>query len=121
MAGELLLQLQSLGIKEQFSHEAEQAVLGAIILEPAVLSELIETLSPDHFYNAQRGQIYEQMIYLFTQGRPLDIVTLVNHVTELGIIAEENEAKIYFKALPRRCRPYLMCMFTPTLLLKSSR
>ncbi len=99
MAGELSLQLQGLGIKEPFSHEAEQAVLGAVLIEPNILAELIETLNPDHFYNRQRSQIYEQLIYLFTQSKPIDIITLVNHVTELGIIADENEAKLYFKSL----------------------
>ncbi len=99
MAGDLTLQLKNLGVEEPFSHEAEQAVLGAIILDSALLSELIEMLTPEHFYNRQRGQIFAQMIQLFTQSQGIDIVTLLNNIVESGIIADENEAKLYLASL----------------------
>ncbi len=99
MAGDLNLQLRNLGVEEPYSHEAEQAVLGAVILEAGLLSELIEILSPDHFYNRQRGQIYAQMIQLFTQSQSIDIVTLLNNIVENGIIAGENDAKHYLASL----------------------
>ncbi len=99
MAGDLTLQLKNLGVEEPFSHEAEQAVLGAIILDSVILSELIETISPEHFYNRQRGQIYAQMLQLFTQSQTVDIVTLLNNIVENGIIAGENDAKLYLASL----------------------
>ncbi len=99
MAGELTLQLKNLGIEEPFSHEAEQAVLGAVIIDSSLLSDLIEMLTPEQFYNSQRGQIYAQMIQLFTQSQTIDIVTLINNIVENGIIANENDAKLYLASL----------------------
>lgn len=96
---ELSLQLQNLGVEEPFSHEAEQAVLGAIILDGAILPDLIELLIPENFYNRQRGLIFEQMIYLFAEGRTIDIVTLTNSIVDVGIIANEGEAKTYLASL----------------------
>ncbi len=99
MAGDLSLQLKNLGVEEPFSHEAEQAVLGAIIIDSNLLSDLIEMLSPDHFFNKQRGLIYSQMIQLFAHSQTIDIVTLLNNIVENGIIAGENDAKHYLASL----------------------
>jgi len=55
---------------------AEQAVLGAILLRPQVLSEVIPLISPQSFYRVSHGLIYQAMIDLHETGKPVDLVTV---------------------------------------------
>lgn len=56
--------------------EAEQAVIGAIFLEPDAFSTASERISPNDFYRASHEVIYEAMFQLFEKGEPIDIVTV---------------------------------------------
>ncbi|MEI3604426.1 replicative DNA helicase [Pseudogracilibacillus sp. SE30717A] len=56
--------------------EAEQAVIGAIFLEPDVFSTASERLGPTDFYRASHEVIFEAMYQLFEKGEPIDIVTV---------------------------------------------
>ena len=55
------------------SIEAEQSVLGAIISQPSVLSDVIELIKPEYFYNDQQAEtrISENATYTFTVNREL--------------------------------------------------
>src|SRR5690625_6901909 len=57
--------------------EAEQAVLGAIFLEPDSFSIASEVLLPEDFYRASYKRIYIEMFVLFEQGEPIDILTII--------------------------------------------
>jgi replicative DNA helicase len=56
--------------------EAEQAVLGSILLEADALVTAMERLRPDDFYQPVHRMIYETMIELGETGQPIDLVTL---------------------------------------------
>ncbi|WP_058309169.1 replicative DNA helicase [Gracilibacillus massiliensis] len=56
--------------------EAEQAVLGAIFLEPDAISSASEILIPEDFYRASHQQIFRVMLELADKGEPIDIVTV---------------------------------------------
>src|SRR5699024_7335717 len=56
--------------------EAEQAVIGAVFLEPDVFSEASERIGPKDFYRANHQVIFEAMYDLFEKGEPIDIVTV---------------------------------------------
>jgi hypothetical protein len=62
--------------------EAEQAVLGAVLLSDTALPALIADveLRPDHFYREQHGRIYRAMLDLQARGEPVDALTLVEHL-----------------------------------------
>lgn len=55
--------------------EAEQAILGAIFLEPNAISSATEILMPEDFYRASHQIIYRVMLELSDKGEPIDIVT----------------------------------------------
>jgi replicative DNA helicase len=55
--------------------EAEQAVLGAIFLDPDAISSASEILIPEDFYRASHQLIYRVMLELSDKGEPIDIVT----------------------------------------------
>ena len=66
--------------------EAEQSVLGAVLLSDTALPALIidERLSPDDFYRESHGRVYQAMLDLHTQGEPIDALTLVEHLKQAG-------------------------------------
>lgn len=56
--------------------DAEQAVLGAIFLEPEALVTATEKLSSEDFYRAAHQRIFNVMIHLAEKGEPVDLVTV---------------------------------------------
>ena len=50
--------------------EAEQAVLGAVLLDNAVLPQVIEVVQPQDFYRSGHRRIFEAMLDLFETGKP---------------------------------------------------
>jgi replicative DNA helicase len=58
--------------------EAEQCVLGSILLQPGTLVKTIESLSPEDFYRDAHKSIYSAMLALFEKNEPQDIITVSN-------------------------------------------
>ncbi|WP_047980147.1 replicative DNA helicase [Ornithinibacillus contaminans] len=56
--------------------EAEQAVLGAVFLEPEAFTTASELLMPGDFYRASHQRIFETMLKLSDRGEPIDLVTV---------------------------------------------
>ncbi len=58
------------------SLEAEQATLGAMLVEREAIARVVDLLDPEDFYNPQHQLLYRVMIDLFNESRPVDIVTV---------------------------------------------
>ena len=58
------------------SLEAEQSVLGAILIDHDAVIEVAEILRPEDFYRQANGRIYRAMIELFERREPVDVVTV---------------------------------------------
>jgi replicative DNA helicase len=56
--------------------EAEQMVLGAILIENDSMNKVVEMLSPDDFYKDSHRRIFKVMIEMLETGEPIDLVTL---------------------------------------------
>lgn len=64
-----------------FSPEAEQSVLGAILLDSSCLDRVAEILPrPEYFYQTNNGLIYSTMLEMFTVAQPVDFVTLLERL-----------------------------------------
>lgn len=87
------------GLKLPFSAEAEQSVLGAILLDSQCLDRIAEILpNPDYFYLANHRLIYAVMLEMFTLGQPIDFVTVLDNLKKDSDF-EENTAKTYLLQL----------------------
>src|ERR671910_936392 len=66
--------------------EAEQSVLGAVLLSDTALPALIvdENLQPGDFYRESHGLIFTAMLDLHGAGEPVDALTLVEHLKQAG-------------------------------------
>ncbi|MGN6606469.1 MAG: replicative DNA helicase [Jatrophihabitans sp.] len=64
--------------------EAEQAVLGAMMLSKDAIADVIETVRPNDFYRPQHQLIYDAILDLYARGEPADAVTVSNELTGAG-------------------------------------
>ncbi|EJG5600140.1 replicative DNA helicase [Staphylococcus pseudintermedius] len=70
------------------SHEAEQSVLGAIFLDPELMSSTQEILLPESFYRGAHQHIFHAMMDLNEDGKDIDIVTVLDRLTQEGVVNE---------------------------------
>jgi replicative DNA helicase len=68
--------------------EAEQAVLGAIFLDPSALTLASEILIPEDFYRAAHQKIFNSMLKLADKGEPVDLVTVTKELADAKILEE---------------------------------
>src|SRR5215469_7026503 len=66
--------------------DAETSVLGAILLDPAAITRVLDQISPEDFYRENNGQIYRAAQNLFREGEPIDNVTLADELGKLGLL-----------------------------------
>ncbi|MBI3069981.1 MAG: replicative DNA helicase [Candidatus Levybacteria bacterium] len=58
------------------NEEAEQSVLGAVLIDKDAIAVVSETLSASDFYNTTHGILFEMMLALYEERKPIDILTL---------------------------------------------
>ena len=64
--------------------EAEQAVLGAMMLDQDTVMNATETLKADDFYREENKLIFSAMLALYGRGEPIDIITVKDELVSLG-------------------------------------
>jgi replicative DNA helicase len=79
-------QTPSLGTAPPHSLEAEQSVLGAILLSDRTLYALVidEGLKADDFYRERHAIIYESILELYGENEPVDVLTVTEHLRSRG-------------------------------------
>ena len=70
------------------SVEAEQSVIGSMIMDREAIVVASELITGEDFYNKQYGILFETMIELNEQGSPVDLVTLQNRLREKDVPPE---------------------------------
>jgi replicative DNA helicase len=70
--------------------DAEQSVLGAILLSDRSLYALVieEGLRPEDFYRERHGHIYEAMLALYNESEPVDVLTVTDRLRQRGKLEE---------------------------------
>ena len=96
---QLEIALEGMGINQPFSIEAEQAVLGAAIIDPELVSAIVEQVKSEYFYVKQNRLIFNEILTLFMANTPSDFVTVVDAVLSAKIFSDENEAKVYLSQM----------------------
>ena len=70
------------------SLEAEQATLGAMLLEREAIARVVDVLDPDDFYSPQHQLLYRAMVDLFNDSEPVDLITLQARLRDRGQLEE---------------------------------
>jgi len=72
------------------SVEAEQAVLGSVLIDERCVSAVVERLSPDDFYLRQNREIYEVLCAMFNRFQTIDPVTVIDEMKKAGVFDERS-------------------------------
>ncbi|MBP3593875.1 MAG: replicative DNA helicase [Lachnospiraceae bacterium] len=70
------------------SKEAEQAVIGSMIMDRDALLTASELLQGEDFYIQQYGILFDAMVELLHEGKPAELVTILNKLKEKGVSPE---------------------------------
>ena len=70
------------------SVEAEQAVLGSILIDPSCVQEVIGQIKPTDFYYPENKAIFETIYSMFTESQKIDAVTVLDRLKVRGIYDE---------------------------------
>ena len=70
------------------SVEAEQSVLGSMLMDQRCIPEVMEHLTPDDFYNRQNRDIFEAIYSMFTLSQSIDAVTVLERMRQNGTYDE---------------------------------
>src|SRR5256884_6993651 len=62
--------------------EAEESVLGAMLLSPGAIGAVSEVLDASDFYRESHAKIYRAALALYAKGEPVDAITLVDELEE---------------------------------------
>lgn len=70
------------------SIEAEQSVIGSMMMDKEAILVASETVRTEDFYGKQYGILFEAMVELYNEGKPVDLVTLQNRLKEKDVPPE---------------------------------
>ncbi|MGH8002746.1 MAG: replicative DNA helicase [Brasilonema sp.] len=67
--------------------EAEEAILGGILLDPEAISRVSDRLIPEAFYLNPHKDIYQAIVRLHSQGKPTDLLAVINWLNDHDMLA----------------------------------
>ena len=70
------------GLGLPYSLEAEQSVLGAILVEPECIAQVADRLSPEEFYLPEHQAIYRVMLEKLINNQKIDFVTVLESLKD---------------------------------------
>jgi len=66
--------------------DAEEAILGGILIDPEAMGRVAELLQPDAFYISAHQEIYRTALSLYGQGKPTDLMTVSTSLHDRGVL-----------------------------------
>lgn len=70
------------------SIEAEQSVIGSMLMDKDAIPAAVDILSKEDFYSTQYGIMFESMVELYNEAKPIDLVTVQNRLKEKDVPPE---------------------------------
>ena len=82
-------------IKRVLPHsiEAEQSVVGSMLMDKEAILTASEILMPDDFYGRQYGVMFEAIVELYNKGKPVDMITLRERLREKDVPPEVSSVE----------------------------
>ena len=77
-----------LGKKIPYSSQAEQAVIGSMLIDPRCIAEVVKKLRADEFYVRANRDVYETVLAMFSYGQTIDPVTVIDQMKVRGVYDE---------------------------------
>src|SRR5437660_3643467 len=74
------------------NEEAEQSVLGSMMLSSEAVAEVLEEIKPDDFYWLKHRRVYDVLVQLYSRGEPVDQVTAREELSRRGQLEDVGGA-----------------------------
>ena len=68
--------------------EAEESVLGAMMLSAEAIADVVEFVRPEDFYRSANGKVFETLRSIYARGEPVDAITAVEELRRRGLLEE---------------------------------
>src|SRR2546423_5396870 len=68
--------------------EAEESVLGSMMLSTEAIAEVIEEIKADNFYRSSHRVVFEALVHLYSRGEPVDAITAVEELKRRGTLED---------------------------------
>jgi replicative DNA helicase len=68
--------------------DAEESILGGILLDPEAIARVIDTLTSEAFYLKAHREIYRAALILHEQSKPTDLITVTTWLADQGLLAK---------------------------------
>jgi len=81
-----------------YNIEAEESLLGAMLISRDATSSVLEIVKSDDFYRKQNQMIFDAILELFAKGEPADAITIADHLKKKGML-EEVGGKTFIHSL----------------------
>ena len=98
--------LQALGTADFYNRqelpynlEAEQSVLGAVLVDAGCLSQVMDFVRPESFYRRENAALFEIMVRLFASGQVIDHITVLEHALNEHVFANDADTRVYLANL----------------------
>ena len=82
-----------------YSLEAEQSVLGCVLLDFSCISDVMQYISAESFYRKSHQEIFSVMLSMFSSGSAADYLTILEAVRRAEIFESDEDAKVYLTSL----------------------
>ena len=92
------MEQQKYDFDRQLPHntEAEQIVLGSVLLDPESIGTVAEALQVDQFYTKRHQVIFETMLEMYDNGDPIEGVLLLSKLREQGEFTSEDDSQYLY-------------------------
>ena len=87
-----------LGTRVPQSQQAEQAVIGSMLIDPACVPDVLKDARATHFYGKVNRDIFETIFTMFNYGQTIDPITVMEQMKERGVY-QENSTQPYIQEL----------------------
>ena len=85
--------------KLPFSVDAEQSVLGSVLIDPNCFNDIAEIVGVDDFYVEEHKRIFEIMLDYSIRNKIIDLVTLLNEMVSRGVYDDDSQARAYIRII----------------------
>jgi len=68
--------------------EAEQSLLGSLLLDKDAITEVADMIQPRDFYKPKHQKVYKAMVHLFDKQEPIDVLSVANRLEEMNALEQ---------------------------------
>ena len=86
--------------------EAEEAVLGSLLMDPEAVGKIASFLKPDDFYRERNGNLYASMLAIYERREPVDFMTVTDELARQDRYEEVGGSRFsptWWASSPRPC------------------